>query len=195
MHVGEEIKLRGTGQVAVTDPVARTTRYDAGPGRTVTLSPTKVGHWTYVWENGRTGDFTVDPASAVTLTEPDAMEAVGTDEDRDRLAALCDAKSEPVLSDDDLDAILSEAAVGDTYNFNAAAAAGWRVKAARAARMTSYSVGDMSVNGEQIFAHSMEMVNLYEGAGSTVGGSSRKQLRSVRVGIDYDERIQPTPFR
>jgi hypothetical protein len=195
MLVGEEIKLRGTGRVIVTDPTGKEKAYEAGPGRTVTLEPTKIGTWSYEWENGRTDTFPVNAATSLVVSPPEPMAAVAQDEDRDRLAALVDAKSEPVLSDDDLDAILSEAAVGDTYNFNAAAAAGWRVKAARAARMTSYSVGDMSVNAEQIFTHTMEMVNLYEGAGSTVGGSSRKQLRSVRVTIDYDERIQPTPFR
>jgi len=59
MHVGEEIKLRGTGAVVVTDPAGKAKAYEAGPGRTVTLEPTKVGTWTYAWENGRTGDFQV----------------------------------------------------------------------------------------------------------------------------------------
>jgi len=122
------------------------------------------------------------------------MAAVGEDEDRDKLSKLVDAEGEPVLSNDDLDALLADAAVGDTYDFNAAAAEGWRVKAARAAQMTSYSVGDLSVNNEQIFTHCMQMVDVYEGIGSSVG-DTRKKLISVRVGIDYDERIQPTPFR
>ena len=187
--VGEPIRLRGSGKVIVTDPRGLERAYEAGDGRSVTLKPMTQGEHSFAWENGREGTFSIMAGA----TPPPTYTASA--DDLARLAKLTDAEGEPVLTMAELDALLTDAAVGDSYNFNAAAAEGWRVKAARAAKMTSYSVGDMSVNAEQIFTHTMEMVNLYEGAGSTVGGSSRKQLRSLRVSLDYDERIQPTPFR
>lgn len=76
MQVGEEVKLRGVGDVVVTDPYGTETTYNAGDGRTVTLTPESAGEWSYVWEDGTSGSFDVDAgapmAAAPMMLQVDA---------------------------------------------------------------------------------------------------------------------------
>lgn len=109
----------------------------------------------------------------------------------ERLARMLASTEEPTLSDDELADLLrfarrpdsagnapSDPAWTPRYNLKAAAAEGWRWKAARAAAL--YSSGtDVSQDSESdVFKHCMAMVAEYEGGES---GSAK-----VKGAIDDD---------
>lgn len=92
------------------------------------------------------------------------------------------AGSEPVLSEDELSQLLEGYALPDsqsrvpsdlnwvpTYDLNAAAAEGWRWKAARASEMTAIDLDGTKLSADQLFAHCEKMAVLY----------ARKVKRSV----------------
>lgn len=87
---------------------------------------------------------------------------------------MTSAESEPMLSDEDLSQLLELFGVPDTldrppsdlnwvptYDLNAAAAEGWRWKAARASEMTAIDLDGTKLSAEQLFSHCEKMVFLY----------------------------------
>ena len=92
----------------------------------------------------------------------------------DHLHRILAAETEPVLELDDLHALLFMHRIVDangtipaydnwipTYDLNAAAAEGWRWKAARAAERFSFSADGASYNRDQIYQHCMEQAKRY----------------------------------
>jgi hypothetical protein len=105
------------------------------------------------------------------------------------------ASSRPVLADTDLDALLAAFRVRDglgrlpadagwepTWNLNAAAAEGWRWKAARVAGDYSFSADDASYSKGDVLAQCEAMVAMYAakdtGSSDPLGADGR----------DYDAR-------
>ena len=81
---------------------------------------------------------------------------------------------EPTLSEDDLDAVLAASAMADgdglapsdddwtpTYDLNAAAAAAWLVKAARASPLTEVDPPDSGIVTSKVFENCRAMARIY----------------------------------
>jgi hypothetical protein len=84
------------------------------------------------------------------------------------------ASSEPVLEEADLQQLLAEFARPDAegrpptdlnwepvYDYNAAAAEGWRWKAARASELIAADLDGAQLSAEQIFEHCERMIGVY----------------------------------
>ena len=82
--------------------------------------------------------------------------------------------AEPTLSEDDLDAVLGQAAKADsdglapddedwvpTYDLNAAAAAAWLVKAARASPLTELDPPESGIVTSKVFDNCRAMARIY----------------------------------
>lgn len=93
---------------------------------------------------------------------------------QDKLSRLIDADTDPVLSDDDLDDLLSVAARPDTagltradadwtptWDLNAAAAEGWLRKASKAVSRFSFAEDGQRFERAQIYAHAIRQHELY----------------------------------
>lgn len=91
-----------------------------------------------------------------------------------RLRRMVAAGTEPVLEQADLDVLLRLASRRDlsgrytsdvgwvpTYDLAAAAAEGWRWKAAQAAFLTDVKVGDLGVTRSQLHDHCLSMAAIY----------------------------------
>lgn len=91
-----------------------------------------------------------------------------------RLKAMTDADSAPVLSADDLSALLSLAALADTagnapsvsgwtptYDLHRAAAEGWRWKAARLVGAYDFTADGATYQRSQMLAHCERMIAQY----------------------------------
>lgn len=94
---------------------------------------------------------------------------------RTRLANMVAASSRPVLSDEDLDALLAAARTVDsqgylvtdagytpTWDLNRAAAEGWRWKAGRVAGDFDFSADDASYSKGAVMQKCLDMEALYE---------------------------------
>jgi hypothetical protein len=92
----------------------------------------------------------------------------------DRLVRLIDAETDPALSDDDMDDLLSIAARPDTsgrtraddnweptWDLNAAAAEGWLRKASKAVSRFSFAEDGQRFERAQIYAHAIRQHELY----------------------------------
>ena len=103
---------------------------------------------------------------------------------QDRLARLIDTDTDPVLSDDDMDDLLSIAARPDTagltraddnwtptWDLNAAAAEGWLRKASKAVSRFSFSEDGQRFERAQIYAHCIRQHEMY----------SRKAVGSIQA--------------
>ena len=84
--------------------------------------------------------------------------------------------SDPSLTDDDLDSLLAAAALEDTagfsslheewtptYDLNAAASAGWLIKAGRASTLTEVDPPGSGVVTSKVFDNCRAMARLYAG--------------------------------
>lgn len=104
---------------------------------------------------------------------------------KNRLKRMTAADSQPLLSSDDLDELLSMFQKSDangnlpgtdswipTYNMNSAAAEGWRWKAAKAAELVSIDLDGERMSSNQIFDHCQSMIRQY----------SRKQSATISFG-------------
>jgi hypothetical protein len=91
-----------------------------------------------------------------------------------KLSRMTASDSEPVLAVEDLDQLLANCGRPDaagrpptdlnwtpTYDLNAAAAEGWRWKAARAGELTSVDLDGTKLSAEQIFDHCERMIGVY----------------------------------
>ncbi len=96
-----------------------------------------------------------------------------------KLSRMVAAESEPKLTPSDIDLLLADFAVTDkagiapddadwqpTYRLNAAAAEGWRWKAARASELVSADLDGERLSSNQIFEHCQRMVITYSRRGS-----------------------------
>lgn len=96
-----------------------------------------------------------------------------------RLKAMTAADIEPLLSQDEIDALLTQFSLVDadgyapsdtewtpTYNFRAAAAEGWRWKMGRVAHLVSSDLDGDRMSSNQVFEHCERMVAKYAGAAS-----------------------------
>lgn len=92
-----------------------------------------------------------------------------------RLKAQTAAASAPTLTDDEITALLSLASLADsaglapsasgwtpTYDFNRAAAEGWRWKAAKAAAGYGFTADGATYQREQIMDHCTKMIAQYQ---------------------------------
>ena len=108
--------------------------------------------------------------------------------DLEKLKRLSAWEAEPALSEDDLEAILGGAALADinglepsheawtpTYDINAAAAAAWLAKAARASSLVEVDPPGSGIVTSKVFDNCRQMARLYAGKG----------LRSVRLRNTY----------
>lgn len=102
---------------------------------------------------------------------------------KDKLKKLTAWTTEPVLTDGEVDELLLESGIVDkegnapeseawtpTYDLNSAAAAGWLIKAGRAASTTETAPDSVHVTAK-VFENCMRMAKLYSG----------KRATSVRV--------------
>ena len=91
-----------------------------------------------------------------------------------KLTQMTAAAAEPALSEQDLSDLLADFSRPDgagrpptdlnwtpTYDLNAAAAEGWRWKAARATELTSVDLDGTTLSTEQIFEHCERMITVY----------------------------------
>jgi hypothetical protein len=94
-------------------------------------------------------------------------------------------EKDPTLSSDELDALLEAFAKTDadgiapgeedwtpTYNLKAAAAEGWRWKAAKASELVSTDQDGDRQSTNQIFEHCQRMIGLYTRGGASVSTAS-----------------------
>lgn len=102
----------------------------------------------------------------------------------EKLQMMTAAAVEPMLTGGELDMLLSMFATPDaagiapsgpewvpTYRLKAAAAEGWRWKAAKASELISSDLDGDRMSAHQVFNHCMEMVKLYSrgSAGVSIG--------------------------
>lgn len=91
------------------------------------------------------------------------------------------ASAEPALAEEELTQLLADFSRPDaegrpptdlnwvpTYDLNAAAAEGWRWKAARATELTAVDLDGTKLSAEQIFEHCERMIGVYS---RKVGGT------------------------
>jgi hypothetical protein len=132
---------------------------------TTGLAPMPAGTFFVVWDPHTTGQVAVSEELVVTAWEGTAL---------DLLRAMTDATTHPVLSDGQLTDLLSRQALPDTagrppadpgwtptYAVEAAAAAGWMLKAARLTGNTDIADEAAQVKRSQAYDHAMAMVKLY----------------------------------
>ncbi len=95
-------------------------------------------------------------------------------EPKDKLKQITAWDTDPTLSEDDLDALLADAALCDadglapsddgwtpTYDLNAAAAAGWLVKAGRASILTAIDPPESGIVTSKVFDNCRAMAAIY----------------------------------
>src|SRR5437016_13669011 len=93
---------------------------------------------------------------------------------KDKLKRMTAWDTDPPLSNDDLDGLLAAAALQDaagldpsdadwvpTYDLNAAAAAGWLVKAGRASTLTAVDPPDSGIVTSKVFDNCRAMARIY----------------------------------
>lgn len=93
---------------------------------------------------------------------------------KNRLKRMTAWDSEPVLADEDLDELLAIYAKADIsggvpdsddwvpiFDINAAAAEGWRWKAAKASEMIAADLDGAKLSAEQLFEHCERMIGIY----------------------------------
>lgn len=107
---------------------------------------------------------------------------------KDKLKRITAWDAEPTLSEDDLDAVLAQAATADvdglapddvswtpTYDLNSAAAAAWLVKAARASPLTEIDPPGSGIVTSKVFDNCRAMARIYS-AKRNVTVSSRQHI-------------------
>jgi hypothetical protein len=95
-------------------------------------------------------------------------------EQKDKLKQMTAWDVDPTLSEDDLDALLADAALCDTdglaptdadwtptYDLNAAAAAGWLLKAGRASILTAVDPPESGIVTAKVFDNCRGMAAIY----------------------------------
>lgn len=139
-------------------------------------APATVGFYRVVWDHGAVVfDELVDVAAAAPVDQQAA---------KTQLSHMTAATLEPVLSDDDLNALLALAAIPDhvglivtdvgwvpTYDLNYAAAEGWRWKAAKAASSYAFVMDGDNPTASWLHVRCKNMADAY----------SRKIVTSVPV--------------
>ena len=117
---------------------------------------------------------------------------------RARLRLMVAATSRPTLTDDDLDVVLDSARIRDSaglwptetgwdesWDLNAAAAEGWRIKAGQVAGDYTFTADDASYSRGDVLASMERMVSMY--AAKVVGSTSIKsQVGLHGVLPDYE---------
>lgn len=96
-----------------------------------------------------------------------------------RLKAMTAAATEPLLSDTEIDNLLTQFSIVDadgyapdeedwvpTYNFRAAAAEGWRWKMGKCSDLVSTDLDGDRMSSNQMFDHCERMVRRYAGSAS-----------------------------
>jgi hypothetical protein len=94
---------------------------------------------------------------------------------QDKIKKMLAADVEPVLTDDEIDDLLSSSGVADsggnapvdigwtpTYDLNAAVAAGWMIKAARAAATVEVDPPGSGVFTSKVFDNCRAMARIYQ---------------------------------
>lgn len=100
--------------------------------------------------------------------------------------------SVPTLSDDDIDDLLTQFSIVDadglkpsdddwtpTYNLRAAAAEGWRSKAAKAAELQSTDLDGDRMSADQVFEHCKDMIKIYAGSASPAMSTSTAEASAA----------------
>ncbi len=100
---------------------------------------------------------------------------------KQRLERMTASASEPALSSDEVDDLLAQFQKTDadgvnpgeddyepTYNLRAAAAEGWRWKAAKATELVSADLDGDRMSSNQVFEHCQEMIKHYSASSATV---------------------------
>jgi hypothetical protein len=95
---------------------------------------------------------------------------------KNRLKRMTAWESEPALADEDVDELLAIYAKADmsdntpdpdnedwspSFDLNAAAAEGWRWKAAKASEMIAADLDGAKLSAEQLFEHCERMIGIY----------------------------------
>jgi hypothetical protein len=95
---------------------------------------------------------------------------------KNRLKRMTAWESEPILADEDVDELLAIYAKADmsgippdpdnedwspSFDLNAAAAEGWRWKAAKASEMIAADLDGAKLSAEQLFEHCERMIGVY----------------------------------
>ncbi|MCC6328992.1 MAG: hypothetical protein IT174_10780 [Acidobacteria bacterium] len=102
----------------------------------------------------------------------------------EQLKRMTAAAAEPVLANDEIESLLAMFAVVDadglkptdpewrpTYRLKAAAAEGWRWKAAKAAELISSDLDGDRMSAHQVFYHCQDMVKIYSRGTATTSMS------------------------
>jgi hypothetical protein len=93
---------------------------------------------------------------------------------KDKLKRMTAWDTEPALTDDEIDALLAETSIADTngippsgtdwqatYDLNSAAAAGWLIKAGRAAQLTEVDPPGSGIVTSKVFDNCRAMAKIY----------------------------------
>jgi len=104
---------------------------------------------------------------------------------KDKLKKMIAWDAEPALTDTEVDELLGQSSVMDTngipptddtwsasYDLNAAAAAGWLIKAARAASLTEVDPPGSGIVTSKVFDNCRAMARIYTGKGSRTVSTS-----------------------
>jgi hypothetical protein len=131
--------------------------------------------WTYGVPYTVTATYTAalpsGTASTASADESDVLEQLG------RLVASTD---DPELDDDELLQCLGTSQSGTVYNLNAAAAAAWRMKAAKVAHRYTYQDPSGEYTRSDLFKHCLQMAAQFDGLAA---GTSTVTTVSTGIGV------------
>jgi hypothetical protein len=146
------------------DPSAPATR-----NFTTALATLEDGWYIIRWVDAASSTFDSDPVRYLTSTD-----STSEAEARAKLGRMTDYTTEPVLTTDDLDDLLSAAARPDadgldrsdadwtpTWDLNAGAAEGWARKASKAAANFNFAEDGQRFDRAQIYAHCAAQQKVY----------------------------------
>lgn len=162
------LTLRGPDDVDTVVPVVRT---GVGAYQAIVV-PLLSGDYYYRWLVTGTGAGAQE--GAFTVRRPFTAATAARGRARARLAQMVAAASRPTLSDENLDDLLDDYRTVDghgnlvtdpgyvpTYALNAAAAEGWRRKAAMVAGDFTFQADDASYSKGDVLANMEKMVQMY----------------------------------
>jgi hypothetical protein len=147
-----QVVKTGTGQYAYSYPTTITHR----PGQYVAL-----------WQSPLSVERQEFDLVRAVQPYPDVWNAI---------SRKCAANDAPVLSNDDLDALVDVAVATTVPDVNKAAAEGWRLKAARVAGGFSFSADGVSVDKTMLMKHCLDMAAAYDKESKRSGGVYTVQL-------------------
>ena len=107
---------------------------------------------------------------------------------------------DPMLSTLEVDGLLAASVVGSSWDTNAAAAEGWRWKAAKVAGKYDFAIDNQDSRQSQAFEQCLAMAEYFDGlasGGSELGGGGTAAARGMRVlrvasptAVAYDELLE-----